>query len=59
MDIQLIYNGMLNFQRTAKWLSYTYICILFHYGLSQDTKDSSLCWTGGPCVSVPYIVRTC
>ena len=26
-----------------------YIYILFHYGLSQDTEYSSLCYTVGPC----------
>ena len=30
--------------------------ILFHYGLSQDTKYSSLCYTVGPCcLSILYI----
>ena len=42
-----------NFCCTAKWFSYTYTYILFHilfhYGLSQDTECSSLCYTVGPC----------
>ena len=31
--------------------THTYILfnIHFHYGLSQDIKYSSLCYTGGPC----------
>ena len=28
---------------------YSLLHILFHYGLSQDTKNSSLCPTGRPC----------
>ena len=28
---------------------YTFKKILFHYGLSQDTEYSSLCYTVGPC----------
>ena len=42
-----------NFCCTAKWLSYTYIYILFnilfHYGLSQNIEYSSLCYPVGPC----------
>ena len=42
-----------NFCCTAKWLSYTYIYILFyilfHHGLFQDIEYSSLCYTVGPC----------
>ena len=38
-----------NYCYTAKWFSYTYIYILFHYGLSQDIKYSFLCCTIGPC----------
>ena len=50
----------MNFCCTVKWLSYTYICILFHilchYGLSQDIESSSLCYTVGPCcLSILYI----
>ena len=31
--------------------------ILFHYGLLQDIKYSSLCYTVGPCcLSILYIV---
>ena len=37
----------------AKWFSYTYTYILFyihsHYGLSQGTEYSFLCYTAGPC----------
>ena len=49
-----------NFCCIAKWLSYAYIYILFHtvfhYGLSQDTKYSSLCNTVGPCcLSILYM----
>ena len=29
--------------------------ILFHYGLSQDIKYSSLCYTVEPCVLILYI----
>ena len=50
-----------NFCCTAKGPSYTYIYILFHslfhYGLSQDTEYSSLCYTVGPCCSsILYII---
>ena len=38
-----------NFYCTAKWLSYTFIYIVFHilfnYGLSQDIEYNSLCYT--------------
>lgn len=43
-----------NFCYTAKWLSYTYICIfhiLFYYCLSQDIEYSSQCCTVGTCLS--------
>ena len=30
--------------------------ILFHYGLFQDTKYSSLCHTAGPCLSILYVL---
>ena len=31
--------------------------IIFHYGLSQNTEYSSLCYTVGPCcLSILYIV---
>ena len=31
--------------------------ILFHYGLSQDIKYSSLCHTVGPyCLSILYVI---
>ena len=29
--------------------THMYFQILFHYGLSQDTEYSSLCFTVGPC----------
>ena len=38
-----------HFWWTAKWLSFTYIYILFPYGLLQDIESSSLCYTVGPC----------
>ena len=43
-----------SFRCTAKWFSYTDICIhffqiLFHYRSLQDTEYSSLCSTVGPC----------
>jgi len=45
-----------NFCCIAKWVHYTYICILFHilfhYGLSQNIEYSSVCYTVGPCYSV-------
>ena len=41
-----------NFCCTAKWLSYTYIHILFHilfhYRLLQEIEYSFLCYTAGP-----------
>ena len=41
------------FRCTAKWLSYTYVYvlfqILFHCRLLQDIEYSSLCYTVGPC----------
>ena len=53
-----------NFCCTAKWPRYTYIYIyiyiifhiFFHYGLSEETEYSSLCYTLGPCLSVLYII---
>ena len=47
---------------TAKWLSYIHIYIIFlknifsHYGLSQDTGYSSLCYTAGPCLSILNVI---
>ena len=35
---------------TTQRLSYTHIDILFHYGLSQETGRSSMCYTAGPFV---------
>ena len=40
-----------NFCSIAKWFSYIYTYILFHYGLSQDTDYSSLSYTVRPCYS--------
>ena len=52
-----------NFCRTAKWFSYTYIYILFyilfHYGLSQDIEYSSLCYTVGPCCLSSLYILAC
>ena len=50
-----------NFYHTAGWFSHMYIYILFyilfHYGSSQDTGYSSLCYTVGPCCPfIPYII---
>ena len=40
-----------NYCCSAKWLTYTYVCLLFyipfHCGLSQNIKYSSLCYTVG------------
>ena len=52
-------------QRYSKMIHYTYVYvlfyILFHYGLSQDIKYSSLCCTVGPCcLSIRCIIQfTC
>ena len=36
---------------------YVLFYILFHYGLSQDTEYSSLCYTVGPCgLSILYVI---
>ena len=35
---------------------YILLCILFHYDLSQDIEYSSLYYTGGPCLSMLYII---
>ena len=35
---------------------YTIFHVLFHYGLSQDTEYSSLCYTVGPCLSSLYVI---
>ena len=47
------YWSMVDLHCTAKWFSYTYICIFFHicfhYGLSWDIEYSALC-----CIVVPY-----
>ena len=52
-----------NYCCTAKWLSYTYICIrfhiVFHYGLSQDSDYSSLCYIVGPCCSPVLYIPVC
>ena len=52
-----------SFRCTAKWFSYTYICIyilfhiLFHYSLLQDIEYSFLCYTVWPCcLSILYVV---
>ena len=52
-----------NFCCTAVIQLYIYIYIhiifyiLFHYGLSQDTKYSSLCYTVGPCcLTILYVI---
>ena len=50
-----------NFFCTAKWLSYTYIYILFyilfHYVLSREIRYNSLCCTVGPCcLSIPNVI---
>ena len=37
-------------------VSYTYIYILFHYGLSQNIEYSFLCYTVGLYLSILYIV---
>ena len=50
----------------AKSCSYTYIYILFHIGLSQDSEYSSLCYEVPPCflsirykfASILYIIPT-
>ena len=46
-----------NFCHAAKWFSY--ICILFHDGLSQDMEYSSLCYTVGPCGLFILIILFC
>ena len=33
--------------------------IPFHYGLLQDTEQSSLYYTVGSCLSILYIVAVC
>ena len=47
----------------AKWLSFAHIYIifhiLFHYGLSQDIEDSSLCCTAGPCCVSILCITVC
>ena len=47
----------------AKWFSYTYIYIffhiLFHYNLSQDIEDSSLCYRVGPCCLCTLYMIVC
>ena len=47
---------------TAKWLSYAYMCllfhILFHYGLSQDIEYSSLCYIVGPCLCIHFMYNS-
>ena len=53
---------MFNFCCTAKWLSCTYMYvifhILFHYGLSQDIEYNSLCYTVEPCF-LSILVNIC
>ena len=31
--------------------------MLFHYGLSQDTECTSLCYTVGLCLSILYVIH--
>ena len=49
-----------SFRYTAKWFSYTYICIFFflffHYSLLPDTEYSSLHYTVNLCFSILHTV---
>ena len=54
---------MFRFWYTAKWFSHIFMCIyihfyiLFHYGLSQNSEYSSLCYAVGPCcLPILYII---
>ena len=57
---QLIYNVLISSVQQSDPLIHIQIHlyifnILFHYGLSQDTEYSSLCYTVRPCLSILYI----
>ena len=63
--IEVVDLWCVNFFHTAKWLSFLYIYvyiyipfhILFHYGVSQEIKYSSLCRIIGLCcLSILYII---
>ena len=64
MKVWLIYNVVListvwHTQLHIHTHTHTHILfrILFHYGLSQDTEHSSLCYLIGPCcLSIAYII---
>ena len=67
IKVQLIYNVLISAVQQSDSVIHTYICIyvhiyiyilfyiLFHYGLSQDTEYSSLCYTVGPVVYPFYM----
>ena len=45
-----------SFRYTAKWFSYIFFQIIFHYKLLQDIEYSFLCSTAHPCcLSILYI----
>ena len=70
IDVQMIYNVLISAVQQSDSVIYIYIYIythththilfhiLFHYGLSQVIKYSSLCYTVGPCLSTVLTSKT-
>ena len=61
IEIQFIYNIMpvsaVQQSDSVIHIYTLFFYILFHYGLSQDIKYSSLCYTLGPCCSsIRYVI---
>ena len=56
IEVQLIYSDVLitAIQQSNSVYVHSFLCILFHYGLSQNIEYSSLCCAVGPCLSVLY-----
>ena len=60
IEVQLTYNVVLisaiQQSDSVIYILFFLTNILFHYGLSQDTENSSVCYIAGPCcLSVLYI----
>lgn len=56
-EVYLIYSDVLitAIQQSNSVYIHSFLCILFHYGLSQNIEQV-LCCTVGPCLSVLYTV---
>ena len=60
IEVQLIYDVLISAVHQNDSVIHIYILsffyILSHYGLSQEIGYSSLCYTVGPCLSIPYVI---